>query len=218
MAHAHHFKLKNGATRLERIVHVVRAGGVGVMPTDTIYGIVGSALDSKAVERVYRVRRRNPKKPVIILIGSMNDLALFGIAPPARVKKKLGAWWPGKVSVVLSLPQRKSKKKKPAGLGAPAADFAYLHRGTKTLAFRVPKPAWLRGLLTATGPLIAPSANVEGEAPARTVREAKNYFGDAIDFYLDGGARDSKPSTLVKLERGKPVVLRRGAARNPRFF
>ena len=81
--------------------------------------------------------------------------------------------------------------------------FEYLHRGTAALAFRVPKSAWLRKLLQKTGPLIAPSANFEGEPPALSFRAAKKYFGKSVDFYVDAGRLISKPSTLIKIEKGK---------------
>jgi len=85
-----------------------------------------------------------------------------------------------------------------------------LHRGTGTLAFRMPKLKWLRELLEKTGPLVAPSANFEGEQPAKTIREAEKYFGKNIDFYVDVGRRDSKPSTLLRIEKEKTVILRAG--------
>ena len=191
-----------------KIADILLCGGVGVMPTDTIYGIVGSALNRKAVGRIYKLRLRNPKKPMIILIGSIADLKIFGMKTDARTRKILNRFWPGKVSFVLPCLSRK---------------FGYLHRGTETLAFRFPKPYWLRRLLADVGPLVAPSVNREGDPPAKTIKEAKKYFGpvrgregskrasasNGIDFYLDGGRIVSRPSKLVKIERGKEVILRK---------
>jgi L-threonylcarbamoyladenylate synthase len=77
----------------------------------------------------------------------------------------------------------------------------YLHRGTKTLAFRLPKDGKIRKFLGKTGPLVAPSANPEGKKPARNVREAQGYFGSAVDFYLDGGLVKAEPSTLIEIRR-----------------
>ncbi len=173
------------------------AGGIGVMPTDTIYGLVGSALRRRTVERVYRLRKRDPKKPMIVLIAAPEDVWHFGAKLDARAKKLLRKVWPGKVSVILTCSRGK---------------FSYLHRGTKALAFRVPKPAWLHTLLLKTGPLVAPSANREGEPPACTIREAKRYFGTRAAFYLDHGRLDGKPSALVQIRNGKIVVLRKGGA------
>ncbi|HVN26715.1 MAG TPA: L-threonylcarbamoyladenylate synthase [Candidatus Paceibacterota bacterium] len=181
------------------IAPMLQNGAIGVLPTDTLYGIVGSALDRTAVLRIYRVRRRNPKKPMIILVGSVRDLGLFGIRPDAFMKKILKKSWPGPISVIAPLPAR--------------SRFAYLHRGTKTLAFRMPKAAWLRSLLAKAGPLVAPSANLEGKPPAKTLSEAKRYFGDRVDFYVDAGRRDAPPSTLIALRDGAVTVLRQGAAK-----
>lgn len=189
-------KISEGAVSL--VAAILAAGGVGVMPTDTIYGIVGSALDKKTVERIYRLRRRNKKKPMIVLISSLADLKKFGVALTARERALARRMWPGKVSVIL--PCRSAK-------------FAYLHRGTKTLAFRMPEPRWIRALLAETGPLVAPSANIEGEPPAKTIAEAKQYFGTKVEFYGDAGAMVSAPSTLVAVKDGAVTVLRQGAVK-----
>lgn len=171
---------------------------IGIIPTDTIYGIVAPALDKASVERIYRLRKRDLKKPMIILIGSVNDLARFGVTTTPAVKKILKNVWPGQVSVVLPCTAKK---------------FAYLHRGTKTLAFRLPKPAWLREFIKQTGPLVAPSANIQGKSPAYTIRAAKKYFGDRVDLYIDAGKLVSKPSTIIKIEKGKVFLLRQGSVK-----
>lgn len=169
---------------------------IGVLPTDTIYGLVGRALSEKAVEKIYKVRKRDSKKPLIILIGSLADLKLFGIKLGAPQRKFLKKIWPGAVSVIL--PCRLKK-------------FSYLHRGTDALAFRLPKPSWLRKILKKTGPLVAPSANPEGLPPAGTVREAKKYFGEAADFYVNGGKLGFLPSTLIAIKNGKIKLIREGS-------
>lgn len=180
------------------IIEILKSGGVGVLPTDTLYGIVGSALRLATVARIYKLRRRSPRKPMIVLIGSVLDVRMFGVRLERRTANILTNLWPGVVSVILPC---RSKK------------FAHLHRGTNTIAFRLPKPKWLRALLNKTGPLVAPSANWEGERPAQTVREAKRYFKNNADFYIDGGRRAGKPSTLVEIRGGKLRVLREGAVR-----
>lgn len=161
-------------------------GGVGVLMTDTMYGIVGSALHKKTVERIYKVRNRDLKKPMIILIGSFDDLALFGVKPSAGVRAVLHRLWPGPVSIVLPC---KAKK------------FEYLHRGTHSLAFRLPNNVPLRKLLGEVGPIVAPSANQEGKRPAWSIREAKKYFGETVDFYVDSGTQKGVPSTIVQILR-----------------
>ena len=182
----------------KEIVSTLKRAGIGVLPTDTLYGVVGSALSKKAVARIYKVRKRDLKKPLIILIHSISDLALFDIVLTSKEKKTLAGIWPGKVSVLLSCAHKR---------------FTYLHRGTNMLAFRVPADVVLRTLLKKTGPLVAPSANREGMLPAQTIGDALRYFGEHVDFYSDGGKRGGKPSTLIAFENGVPVIKRIGAVR-----
>jgi L-threonylcarbamoyladenylate synthase len=76
----------------QQIIKSLKEGGVGVIPTDTVYGIVCSALNEKSVEKVYGIRRRRPDKPCIILIADISDLSLFGIeidSPSNQVTKQL---------------------------------------------------------------------------------------------------------------------------------
>jgi len=173
----------------------LKDGLAGVIPTDTIYGLCASALDKKAVEKVYELRKRDSRKPMIILIGSPDDLRKFDIVLSAWQKKILEQIWPGKVSVVLPCSDKK---------------FAYLHRGTKTLAFRLPKKRELLKILSISGPLIAPSANPEGKRPAKTIAEAKKYFGKNI-FYYGRGNLAGAPSTLIDLtgKTNKIKILRK---------
>jgi len=170
-------------------------GAIGVIPTDTIYGICASAFNKKAVEKVYKLRKRNPQKPCIILISSIEDLKKFDVKLKKWQRKVLKKVWPSKISVIL---QCNSPK------------FFYLHRGTKTLAFRLPKNKLILEILKISGPLIAPSANFEGENPAQTINEAKKYFKNNV-FYLNRGKLESKPSTIIDLTSNKIKIIRKGA-------
>ncbi|MFA6973304.1 MAG: L-threonylcarbamoyladenylate synthase [Parcubacteria group bacterium] len=180
----------------QKLVAAIKNGAVGVLPTDTLYGLVGSAFSEEAVAKIYRLKERDAKKPLIILISSLNDLKKFEIKLNKKTETLLKNIWPGKVSVILPV---RSKK------------VAYLHRGTKSLAFRLPKKDSLLELLKKTGPLVAPSANREGEKPAGNVKKARQYFGEKVAFYVDGGALRSKPSTLVAIEKGQVIIKREGA-------
>ncbi|RJQ28552.1 threonylcarbamoyl-AMP synthase [Candidatus Parcubacteria bacterium] len=184
------------------VIETLKRGGVAVIPTDTIYGIVGSALQPATVRRIYKLRKRNPKKPMIVLISSVADLKLFGAKVDSITRRILRKIWPGKVSVILSLVRSQKSK---------VMSLRYLHRGTNTLAFRMPKPHLLQNLLKKVGPLVTPSANWEGKLPAKTVREAKRYFKNKVDFYIDGGKLKSLPSTLVIIHDKRVKVLRKGA-------
>lgn len=182
---------------IDEIAELLKDGQMGVMPTDTIYGIVGSALNPETVEEIYSLRKRDISKPLIILISSLFDLQQFDIILTEKQKDFLKKIWPNPVSIILPCQGDK---------------FVYLHRGKKSLAFRIPKNEMLLNLLKMVGPLVAPSANFASEKPAETVTEAKRYFGDKISFSVDGGKIKSKPSTIVRLyEDGTQIVLRKGS-------
>ena len=150
------------------------------MPTDTIYGLVGQALNPTTVTRIYKLKHRSINKPCIILISEIADLKKFDFKPSLLTQKIIKQVWPGPVSIIF----------------------------TKTLACRLPTSLWLRKLLKQTGPLIATSANSTGQPPAQTIAVAKKYFGKQVDFYLAGRSKTNKPSTLIKLKNGKILVLR----------
>lgn len=179
---------------LKDVAPILKQGGVGILPTDTLYGLVGSADSEAAVERIYKLKKRRADKPSIILISDIKDLAKFGIKPSPLVKEKLNEWWPGPVSVVL---------------GGVSGKFRYLHRGRGSLAFRLPRAPKLLKLIRQTGPLVAPSANIENQKPAHSITEARKYFGDKIDFYVAGGKLEGGPSALVSLgSDGRMKILR----------
>ncbi len=181
----------------QELVMLLKTGGIGVIPTDTIYGISTSALLPKAIERMYDIRNRDRFKRFIILIASIDDLDLFGIGINEHTRKELNRIWPAPVSVVLRYRNKK---------------YAYLHRGAGENAFRVPAWAPLRALLKKTGPLVTTSVNPgEGIAPALSIREAKKYFGNTLDFYVDTGTRKGTPSTLLQHTNKGFELLRRGA-------
>lgn len=168
---------------------LLQNGGVGILRTDTLYGIVASADNAKAVARVYRLKQRDPTKPFLILIAKRSDIAHFGVSVTPAITKAMKQYWPGPTTLVLDISDARAVKK-----------LQYLHRGTTSLAFRVPNNTKLMQLLKQTGPLIAPSANIEGEEPARTMKEAQAVFGKKVDFYEDGGrVKRKRPSRIYKV-------------------
>ena len=189
--------------RTEDLSDVLLRDGVAVMPTDTTYGIVGSALNEKTVNEIYRLRKRDLNKPFIVLIADMKDLKKFGVTPTEAQEKILRKVWPATVKPTAGRPG-------PVSVILPCVSdrFAYLHRGQKTLAFRVPQKASLRSLLRQTGPLVAPSANPQGFPVAKTISEARAYFGHHVDFYQDGGAVSAPASRLIDITDGTEKVLR----------
>lgn len=182
----------------EKAVEILKNDGLVVLPTDTLYGLIGSVFSKKAVEKIYKIKNRIENKPFIVLISSFKDLEKFGIKVDKKQYQFLKNIWPGKVSVVFPCYLNKWK---------------YIHRGVESIAFRMigPKNKKLFNLIKKVGPLVAPSVNKEGEKPAENIKEANDYFNNEIDLYINQGERRFKPSTLIKFKNDDWIILRQGA-------
>lgn len=174
------------------VAGLLKNGAVGLMPSDTIYGLSGRALDQKTVERIYELKGRDQNKPFIVLISDLKMLDSLNVRYNKVITDR--GYWPGPLTVIFPAPQ--------------APDW--LHIGTKTLAIRLPDNKQLLKLINQTGPLISTSANLQSQEPLTSASEAKAIFGERLDFYVDVGVRKSLPSTITKIENGKLKVVRQG--------
>ena len=171
-----------------KLVEALKSGDIGVLRTDTIYGIVASAGNQHAVERIYHIKQRDSAKQLIVLVSSVDQLFDQLTVGQQKICNK---YWPGKTSIILPTPS--------------APDW--LTRGGGTLAYRLPADQRLRDLIAQTGPLVAPSANPESLPPASTIEEAYKYFGNAVDFYVDGGdVTENIASTLLSIDEDNQVI------------
>lgn len=167
---------------------------IGVIPTDTVYGVVACAHDQAAVTRLYELKRRE-HKPGTLIAASVDQLVELGFR--RRYLQAVEKYWPGPISVVV-----------------PCRELDYLHQGVGSLAVRIPNKPELLQLLQATGPLLTSSANQPGQPPANTVAEAKAYFGDNVDFYEYGGdLSGAQSSTVIRVVDDAIEVLRQGAVK-----
>lgn len=176
---------------------ILKKDGVGILPTDTLYGLVGSIFSKKAVNKIYKIKNRDKNKPLIVLISSIDQLNLFNIKLNEDEFIFLDQVWPNKISVILPCKLKK---------------WEYIHRCKESIAFRMigPRNKNLFNLIEKVGPLVAPSANKETEKPVETIIQARKYFGGDVDFYINGGLKKSKPSTLITFEKNKIIILRQG--------
>jgi tRNA threonylcarbamoyl adenosine modification protein (Sua5/YciO/YrdC/YwlC family) len=177
-------------TTLQAITRLKR-GEVGIMPTDTVYGLVTLAANPRSVARMYHLKSRN-RKPGTLIAASPQQLVALGVAQSDI--NKVAQWWPNPLSAVLDM------------LGND-----YLHQGVGNIAMRVVADPAVKALLEQTGPLITSSANLPGQPEATTIAEAYAYFGDTIDFYVDGDTIANKiPSTIIRPSADGIEVLRQG--------
>jgi len=175
-----------------KLAKLLQDGKIGIIPTDTIYGLIGRASDQTAVERLYSLKNRE-NKPGTIIAANIDQLIELGIK--ARYLKAVEQYWPNPISIVV-----------------PNYELAHIHLGMGSIAVRIPADPDLHKLLEQSGPLLTSSANHPGEPEATTIAIAQKYFGDSIDFYVDGGdLSNRKPSTIIRVVDDIVEVLREGA-------
>ena len=177
-------------------IKILKAGGVGIIPTDTVYGIACPAFNESALKRLFDIKGRDEDKPPIVLISSLKDLELFGVKIGKLAKIFIKKFWPGPISIIFTI----------------KSELNYLDKG-KGLAIRLPNDKKVLEFLKQTGPLATSSANFQGLPPAKNIIEAKKYFGGKVDFYEEGGELISLPSTLVRINKGQIEVLREGVVK-----
>lgn len=173
---------------------VLNAGGVAVIPTDTVYGLAARPDFPDAVSRLYSIKDRDAQKPIALLASGPDAPARFGY-PLSGEAARLAKLWPGALTLVVE---------PPPGDARPAEGF------------RVPDHEWTRRLLAACGGLLrVTSANLSGRRPATDAEGALADVGLSADLVADGGVSPGGvPSTVVRVRAdGSAEVLRQGAVR-----
>lgn len=185
-------------TNLSRLARALQEGQLVAVPSETVYGLAGHALDEKACRAIFSAKGRPTNDPLIVHIHSLHqwwDLAQVSDAALRLAK----AFWPGPLTIVLP------KKARVPDLCT---------SGLPSVAVRMPSHPIFRALLKASGlPLAAPSANPFGYLSPTTAAHVKAHLGRKIPFILDGGASAiGVESTIVDLRKAhRPAILRPGA-------
>lgn len=176
------------------LIALINDGGIGIIPTDTVYGLVGKAASQTAIERMYATKSR-ARQPGTTIAASIEQLVSLGF-PIAQLQHAKN-YWPNALSVEMSA-EHISR---------------YLSTGQPVMAARIPDKTELISLLHTTGPLMTTSANAPKQPTSTSVQMAIDYFGDEVDFYVDGGDLSGRPpSTIIGFDAdGKIVIYRHGA-------
>lgn len=171
-------------TDIDTIAMELLEGKIGVLPTDTIYGLHCLASRKDLIKKVAQLKNREETMPMITLISSFADLTSYGISLNDFGRKALENLWPGRNTVIFELPDH------------------------STVGLRFPDNPFLTSVIKKTGPLISTSANVHEKPNALDVDEAYGYFGDKVDFYVNAGSLNNPPSKIFKLHANSLEKLR----------
>ena len=185
------------AQGLAAAVAALRRGELVVLPTDTVYGVGADAFAPDAVAAILAAKGRGREMPPPVLIPSVQTLDGLATHVPVYARDLIRAFWPGPLTLVFV---------------AQSSLMWDLGETNGTVAVRMPKDDMALKLLDVIGPMAVTSANVSGQAPAKTILEAQAQLGSAVSVYLDAGpCSDSLPSTMLDCTGEAPVILRAGA-------
>ena len=180
---------------MDNAAQIISGGGVALLPTDTVYGLMASPLHPAAVAKIFALKNRPTTKNLPILVANSTQISALGVQLNSHTKALLvSRFVPGALTLVLPL------GKSPNWLS-----------GRQEIALRIPKDVALRQLLKETGPLLATSANASGRDTPADVRSILTQLSGAPDIVVDDGPRQSQPSTLIDCQTSPFTVLRHGA-------
>lgn len=174
---------------------LLRAGGLVAFPTETSYGLAVDPLNQAALERLFSLKRRDPGKPVLLIVAEPGQLAGLAAEIPAAFNSLMARFWPGPLTLVF-----------PGAPGLPAL----LTGGTGTIGARVSSHPAARRLGKAFGrPLTATSANLSGFPAAVTAEEVTAQLGAGVDLIIDGGETPGGLGSTVVAHRADALCLLR---------
>lgn len=189
--------VKKSQKQLNKAVLALKKGKVIICPTDTVYGFLADGSNKKAVEKIFKIKKRAKSKPLPVFIADFKiakELAIINI----RQEKILRRYWPGKYTFVLN---RK-----------PGAKLFGVDQNT--IALRIPKYNFLNDLLKKINiPLVQTSVNISTK-PALIriediVKEFENQKNKPDLIISSGRLPNTKASTIIDLSKYKIKILRK---------
>ncbi len=183
---------------IEQAVTIMKQGGIVIFPTDTAFGI-GCRMDNeKAVERLFKIKKRPQTQATPVLFDTMSRVEEYVLPYDASIRRLMKKYWPGALTIVI--PCKTSK-------------VPFLVRGGgKTLGVRIPDHNDPIQIIKGVGaPLLAPSANFHGENTPYIFGELDKRLIKLVDFVVEGKTYGSLSSTVVDCS-GRPwKIIRQGA-------
>jgi L-threonylcarbamoyladenylate synthase len=189
---------------IRKAVDILHNGGLVAFPTETVYGLGADASNDQAVQAIFKVKGRPETHPLIVHLGSLDQLRQWAEGIPEAARELGHRFWPGPLTMILKKAGRVSK---------------VVTGGQETVGLRIPDhPVALALLREFGGGVAAPSANRFGKVSPTSVDHVRQDLGSDVDFILDGGpCAIGVESTIVDFTSGEPVILRPGGLTRERL-
>ncbi|NQI71638.1 threonylcarbamoyl-AMP synthase [Streptococcus suis] len=181
---------------MDKLRKILTSGGAVVLPTETVYGLFAQALNEEAVNRVYQLKQRPRDKAMNLNVSNLNDIYFFSQNTPFFLEKLYNRFMPGPLTIILK-----------ANDNVPF----WVNSGLDTVGFRVPNHVKTLQLISETGPLIGPSANISGNESGKKFSDIQAQFSVDLPGIEDDQALTGIDSTILDLSGQKARILRQGA-------
>ncbi|HEM6083539.1 TPA: L-threonylcarbamoyladenylate synthase [Streptococcus suis] len=181
---------------MDKLRTILENGGAVVLPTETVYGLFAQALNEEAVNHVYQLKQRPRDKAMNLNVSNLNDIYFFSQNPPHYLEKLYNRFMPGPLTIIL-----KANENVPF----------WVNSGLDTVGFRLPNHEKTLRLISETGPLIGPSANVSGQESGKEFTKLLSQFSEKLEGIADDEALTGIDSTILDLSGLKARILRQGS-------
>lgn len=181
---------------MDKLRTILENGGAVILPTETVYGLFAQALNEDAVNRVYQLKQRPRDKAMNLNVSNLNDIYFFSQNTPFFLEKLYNRFMPGPLTIIL-----KANEKVPF----------WVNSGLDTVGFRLPNHDQTLRLISETGPLIGPSANISGNESGKKFSDIQAQFPVDLPGIEDDQALTGIDSTILDLSGQKARILRQGA-------
>lgn len=168
-------------------------GDIVAVRTDTVYGLVGKAFDKNVEEKIYEIKNRDIKKPLILFIKNEAELKKYVKEIPEVAKELIHKYWPGALTLIFKKKFAKDNEQ-------------------NTIGIRIPNDKELLELLQILDfPLVSTSANISGQKPSMSTKDVETMLGDRIKYIWDASELvGTKASTVVDVSNEQIKILRQG--------
>lgn len=187
--------IKKSGKALQKAVKIITGGGIVICPTDTVYGFLADATNRRAVEKIFKIKKRPKQKSLPIFVRGIK-MARKIAEINTKQEKFISKYWPGEYTFVF----KRNPKSKLYGV---AKD---------SVALRIPKHNFLQKLLKrANRPVAQTSVNISGEKSLSNIEDIIEEFKNEnkISLIVNGGnIKKAKPSKIIDLRETKIEILR----------
>ncbi len=181
---------------INSLVDILNNGGVAIIPTDTVYGLVGDATSENVIKKVFLIKQRENTKPLLILISNFDMLKKYVKNISPLELEIINKFWPGPLTIIFQ------NKKNLSDL---------LTANKSEIAIRMPNDERLLDLINKLDkPIIATSANIAHKKTITSIDLLEDKIKNNVDYIYDGGFLEDNPSTIIKVIDNKVIIVRDG--------